>query len=595
METQSKPAIAGKKPAWKEYLIRAGIMAVPVFMLLYTCVFIGPLDIVNANQQFLTVTAGELFWPFLGMTLGGTVVLAALLGLCRGRAFGAVFGVITALAVMCYIQATVLDGHLATLDGSDFRWQDDAPAAWRNFAIWAAAVVVLGVVGGVFPQVFRPIGCILCAALILGQTVALIASWSPADNDSPNYQLSGEGELSISANENVLVLTLDQMNPLIFEEVLEMDPSLEETFRDFIYYDNMSASYSFTFPSLCFLLTHQHFDTTIPTTEAVYNAWHSEEANQFYETLHENNYTTRLYVESNYAAISAENMLGKADNVVEAGRLIPNWDLLESSLWMSFYRYFPTIAKNEFCVSTGQILDTAEFVGVDKVKINYDFYPMVRDEGLEIAQEENCFQWYHLQGAHFPFIVDYDGEYLGGKELEETEENRLNQLHGYLVAVSEYIQQLKDIGAYDDATIIVSSDHGYFECFQSAFLIKLPGQSFEAMQVNSAPVAQEDILPTILYAIGEDYEWLGTTVFDWNEGDHRVRTTRVWGYMSSYPDVDWVGNVNQWDAEANGFNRYNVFGVFNYDGDRDTILAKERNWYYYGVADEIQTLYDSYY
>ena len=164
-----------------------------------------------------------------------------------------------------------------------------------------------------------------------------------------------------------------------------------------------------------------------------------------------------------------------------------------------------------------------------------------------------------------------------------------------MVALREYFDQLKALGLYDDATIIVSADHGYFECFQAAFLIKTPGQSFETMQVTSAPVAQEDIMPTLLWAAGEDYSDYGTTVFDWSEGDTRVRTTSVWGYMRGYPDVPWIGNVDQWDAEANGFDRYNVFGVFHYVGDRDTILQMERDWYYQGRAAEILPLYDSFY
>ena len=65
--------------------------------------------------------------------------------------------------------------------------------------------------------------------------------------------------------------------------------------------------------------------------------------------------------------------------------------------------------------------------------------------------------------------------------------------------------------------------------------------------------------------------------------------------MRGYPDVPWIGNVDQWDAEANGFDRYNVFGVFHYVGDRDTILQMERDWYYQGRASEILPLYDSFY
>lgn len=585
---------AAQNPAFRSYLRRLSLMAAPVFLLMFTGVFASPLDIVNSNHAYLTFSAGDLFWPLLGLTLAGTLVLSSLLSLLRGKAFNIVLGFMFGLAVMFYLQGVLLGKDLITLDGSDFMWQDNPAAAYKNLALWIAVAALLSVLSALFPDIAKTVVTIACAALCVAQITALATTWVPKDRSEINYQLDGSEQFVVSENENIIVLTLDQMSPLIFEQVLELDPELEEIFTDFIYYDNMSAAYSFTFPSMCFLLTGQHFDTTIPTREAVYNAWHSDTAEYFYNTLKENGYTSRVYVESNYAAIDTANMLGKLDNVAVAGDLVVRWRLLQDSIWMSLYRHCPVILKNPFCISTGQIVDVAEYQGVEKVRINYDFYPALQDEGLVIGQQENNFVWHHLQGAHFPFVVGYEGELIW-PEAEETQENRLNQLHGYMLALKEYFDQLKELGLYDDATIIISADHGYFECFQAAFLIKTPGQSFEEMQVSHAPVAQEDILATILDVMGEDYSLLGRSVFDVEENELRERTTSVWGYMSGYPEVAWIGNLDQWDAEANGFNRYNVFGVFHYYGDRDDILAEERNWYYYGYADEILPLYDSFY
>lgn len=583
-----------RKPSVQAYLKRLALMAAPVGLLMFTGVFASPLDIVNSNHAYLTFSAGDLFWELLGLTLAGTLVLSALLALVPEKAFHYVLGLMLSLAVMFYVQGVLLGGDLITLDGSTFMWQDNPAAAYKNLALWIAVAAVLCAAAGRFPGMVRTAAVIVCAALCLAQVTALATTWVPKDDSEPNYQLDGSEQFILSENENIIVLTLDQMSPMIFEEVLALDPELEDVFRDFIYFDNMSAAYSFTFPSMCFLLTGQHFDTTVPTRDAVYNAWHSDTAEYFYSTLKENGYTSRVYVESNYAAIDVKNMLGKVDNVEIAGDLVVRWRLLQDSIWMSLYRHCPVILKNPFCISTGQIVDVAEYQGVEKVRINYDFYPALQDEGLVIGQEENNFVWHHLQGAHFPFVVGYDGELIW-PEAEETQENRLNQLHGYMLALKEYFEQLKELGLYDDATIIISADHGYFECFQAAFLIKTPGQSFEKMQTSSAPVAQEDILATILDVMGEDYSLLGRSVFDIAENETRVRTTSVWGYMTGYPEVPWIGNLDQWDAEANGFERYNVFGVFHYVGDRDDILAEERYWYNYGYADEIRPLYDSFY
>ena len=69
-------------------VISLAVMAAPAFLLMFITLFFGPLDIVNTNQQYLTFAAGRLFWPLLGLTLAGTLVLAALLALLRGRGFG---------------------------------------------------------------------------------------------------------------------------------------------------------------------------------------------------------------------------------------------------------------------------------------------------------------------------------------------------------------------------------------------------------------------------------------------------------------------------------------------------------------------------
>jgi len=576
---------------WKTWHKRFLTLLAPAFLMCFTVVFFGPLDIVNANQAYLTFAASDIATAFGLATVAGTVVIAAGFALVPGRARGVVMGFLLGTALLLYLQGAFLNGDvLAVLDGNTFDWHDVPQQAWVNLAIWVGVLAVLMVLGGLFPEQAKTVTLIASLAIVAAQTVALVTTWVPKDTSTPNYQLNGEDQFVFSTEDNIIFITLDQFNPLIFEEQLEADPSLREYFKDFLYYDNMSSCYSFTFPSLMYLATHEYFDTTVPTRQAVYNAWHSEKAENFYDTLHEHGYTANLYMESNYAALGAENMIGKADNVVEAGRLVVTPLFFEFVLDMSLYRYVPIVLKNAVCVSTGGIVDISTFQGVTKLRINYDFLESLEDEGITLTDETNMFQWYHMAGAHFPYVVTADGYYC-----PEDESDRVTALHGYLVMVGTFLEYLQEAGVYDDATIIISADHGYFECFQTVGLVKYPGDHRDEMEVSSAPVAQEDIMPTILAALGEDYSDYGTVFSDWNEGDHRVRGTRVWGYMREYPEVEWIGNLDQWDAEANGVERYNVLGVFFYDGDRDTILNKERYWYNYGYADQILPLYDSFY
>lgn len=575
---------------WNGWLHRFLTLLAPAFLICFTAIFFGPLDIVNANQMYLTFSAGSLVESLGLVTIGATLLIAAVFAFVPTKVRGLAMGILIGTAIMLYVQGAFMNGVIGTLDGNTFDWHEFRQEAITNIIIWIAVLAVVTVLAFLFPEQTRTAGLIVCLALVAAQAVALVTNWVPEDKETTNYQLSGDEQFLFSENENIIFITLDQFNPLIFEEQMENDPSIREIFKDFLYFDNMSSCYSFTFPSLMYLATHEYLDTTVPTREAVYNAWHSDLANNFYDTLHEHDYKVNLYMESNYAAIDIENMMGKADNIVEAGDLIITPEFFEFVVDMSLYRYMPIMLKNDFCVSTGGILDLSSYEGVAKLRINYDFLSSLEEEGLSLTDEYNVFNWYHMAGAHFPYVVDYDG-YL----CAEEDTDRDTTLHGYLMMVGAFLDELKEIGVYDDATIIISADHGYFECFQTVGMVKLSGETRDEMEVSSAPVAQEDVMPTILSVLGEDYSDYGTTFFDWDEGDHRIRTTRVWGYMSQYPDVDWIGNLDQWDAEANGVKRYNIFGVFHYDGDRDTILNKERYWYYYGYADEIQTLYDSFY
>lgn len=576
------------------YVQRLGRVAAPAFLLFFTGAFFGPLDIVNANRAYLTFTAGDLFWPLLGLTLGGTLLLAALLAPVPGKGHNAVLGLLFGLALMFYLQGVLLGKNLSALDGSDFLWQNDPAAAYKNLALWLAAVGALVFLSARFPALMRTAIPIVCMALCVAQISALAASWDPAAKEGPNYQLSGDEQFVLSEEENIVVITLDQVSPNLFEDVLALDPALEEVFRDFVYYDNTAASYSLTFPSLTAVLTGEKYDGSIGVEDYFHKAWHSDTAEYFYEKLHENGYIANLYVESNYAALTAENMLGKAENVVDAGDLVVRWPLVQNAVWMSLYRYCPVILKNPFCVSTGKIVDVAEYRGTEKLCINEDFYPRLLEEGLSTAPGPKRFVWYHTKGAHFPYTVGYDGLPLGF-EAESAGEYRLDQLHGYMVAVADFLQQMKDLGLYDDATIILSADHGYFRDLQILFLIKTPGQHFEQMQVSSAPIAQEDTLATVLAVLGEDYSPLGRSVFDTAENEVRTRRTYVWGYHPDYPEVPWIGNINQWDNEANGKQHYNVMAAFDYDGDRSDLAEQYGRWYYQKTADTIVPLTDSFY
>ena len=89
------------------------------------------------------------------------------------------------------------------------------------------------------------------------------------------------------------------------------------------------------------------------------------------------------------------------------------------------------------------------------------------------------------------------------------------QAKGSMKIVEEYIKQLKELGQYDNTTIIITADHGYWyfidrplEETTSPYMLVKPAQSAELdaepFKVSTAPVSHMDFPATVLKAMGAE-------------------------------------------------------------------------------------------
>ena len=201
------------------WLRRFLVLLAPAFLCVFTLILFGPLDIMNSNRMYLTFKASSFIGSLSLVTIAATIVIAAALALVPGRFKGVAVAVLVAIGLMFYLQGGLLNGDIGILDGSSFDWHDIPQQAYRNIAIWAAVIIVLGVIGGFFPEQTKTIGTIVALSLVVAQTLPLALTWVEEKDDTPNWQLDGVDELHFSTGDNIIVLTLDQLNPLIFDKI----------------------------------------------------------------------------------------------------------------------------------------------------------------------------------------------------------------------------------------------------------------------------------------------------------------------------------------------------------------------------------------
>lgn len=136
----------------------------------------------------------------------------------------------------------------------------------------------------------------------------------------------------------------------------------------------------------------------------------------------------------------------------------------------------------------------------------------------------NRFKFIHLNGAHAPFIYDKDANVIG------VEQGSYRQsMEASITLAANYIQALKDNGAYDNTALIVMADHGYngmgekeedFLRQAALLLIKGRNEQHDTMQISEAPISYEDLQEAYVRLLDGAQS---DAVFDWKEGDTRER------------------------------------------------------------------------
>lgn len=383
-------------------------------------------------------------------------------------------------------------------------------------------------------------------------------------SEEPVYVFSGEEQYNVSAEGNVIVFLLDYFSNDYIDSMLKQFPDRLDALKDFTYYDNYDPTYIGTFPSVVHMFTGAELDPAVPIDTWFERAWNSDSAAHFYQTLKDKNYKFNFFDSSStYFGIQhAENYVSNLVKL-DTGSYTVRYDrLIDRMLKLSLYRYLPHMFKESVHQSS------ADFYGVvnmasDNVPTCYNrnaYNNVLKRDGLKkIAGDGNYLTVQFLRGTHPPYNIDENAVWDPSATLEEC-------AAGYMTIVGNYIQELKRLGVYDDATIIITSDHGDKEnSMQVIYFIKEPHVTREKMAVSSAPVSHCEFLGTILHNIGDES---APSIYDFKDGDKRERTV-----MRNYIDEKYPA-VRRYHSTAQG--THTVMYCYTYEGDRRALRKQVR-------------------
>lgn len=471
-----------------------------IFALSLTVGLLVPTEIYIRNASQLWFGYKDILTFFLTDTIKCFTVLFIGYIICWHKRIRNIYlSMLLGLLFGVFLQSYVISLNYGQFDGHEIEWDKYKKIGLINTFIWLFCFIVTWAgfkklkfdskkLSGFVKPITFGITIIQCVVLLL-----------ILKNTSLNKDVAlGHGKAVIlttkniytaSSHKNIIVFLLDMFDAAIFEEIEIKKPEVLVEFKDFTYYPDTISSFSFTNYSLPEILTGKLYNPAEWFPGYLEQAWKD---NVYYKALADYNYNVTLYTSGNYVDRSAPvDNLVMVNAVMDAKTVDSFVNLVRFRIAPHYLKYLYYNYHPDMQIPT---LDNSAFVPYEENDRN--FYLGLK-RGLDFSNDENAFRFYHLSGAHFPYVYDENMEYI--KDGEKG--NAYKQSIGCLKIVAEYISQLKKHNVYDNTTFVVMADHGYHNGSigrRPVFLIKRAHEKNAVIAVNNKPQKVSDMLSLVL-------------------------------------------------------------------------------------------------
>lgn len=504
-----------------------------------------PLDIYLTNAEEIWFSTKDIFpYILIGAFLCFIVILAVEKFLpANARKYFQV--ILFGLALGFFLQSYLLNPNyrlveLIQADLEDYKTED-----LLNLAIWIYFLFLLiYLLKKHSAEKLLSVGKNLCLILVAVQIFSLCCIGANNSSDKRDYNvLTTANLLNVSSKDNIIVLVLDMFDKNTFEEIRQKEPELIAQLEGFTFYPDAISIFGFTDYSLPQMLTGKAYDNSQTYSDYIQEAWNSSK--KFYDILREHNYDVSIYTGFYYVAKNAP-----VDNLINQEKTLSiNQYTITSLAKLTLFRCLPNYLKYNFTINSTELWlqeKTSDEIQPYSLS-NFAFYSRLQ-EGLTLHEDKNSFRWYHIRGAHMPFNMTRDIECVPRGEESTLYEHSV----GALKIALTYLQQLKELKIYDNATILILSDHGTHENNKDTFneikalplvLVKQPNEH-GALKISENPISYSQLQATILKRFPESSE-LGK---DFSE---LLSTTRFYRRISLTPAHPIVEYLVEPDASNN--------------------------------------------
>ncbi len=519
--TQASAGKVERPLSWRARFVYALIVSV---FASFTLLVAAPSEIVAANPTSLIFGVHDVWWILALFGLAVAAILSFALSAFRKKAFDTALVIVFCFGLLCWLQALFINEGLPTADGRSVNWGNFQTVTIVSTVVWVALLSIPPIIAHWHHRTSRLFATVASVCLIIVQGVGFGSLFVNAQS---NLRVTEEGLFEVSPQNNVIVFVLDTYDTRDANSIMRDDPHFFDALTGFTYYGNVAGSMIPTHYAVPFLLTNQ-----LPQPEQTWGQYYANRyANStFLDDISDAGYNIGIYTDSAEMDFNKPADLRQARETLNIHELSSvNVDPVEALLSLeqcAFFRDMPWLLKSHFWFYTDEVNQrvVATDLTADPANIQYHmndgaYHEALDANGLTIKDDGGMgsFRFIHLLGAHYPVRLNAEGYTSDSASYDD-------QIRGSMKIVFDYIQDLKDLGLYDDATIIITADHGVWHITDendyttAPMLFVKPSQTSEEAQASlkksNLPVSHCDIPATVIEAIGDDPAPYGTVVYE---------------------------------------------------------------------------------
>ncbi len=480
--------------------------------------FFAPMDVYLGNESEFWFRIDQIMVPaflcfvLLFLCLAGAFFLLHVFLKGRPAEYAAYAALLNALLYF-YIQGNFVPRHYGVLNGVTIDWQRHPIYGYASIFLIVCAVLITVLAAWKIRENIYAVGRAFCIVLLMVQAITLVYSgirnYEKGLSQHTEVVVKDEGLLTMGAKKNVIVFILDAYDSEHFQNLLADEDKwgdIKGIFSDFTYYPDTLALYPTTKGALPQLLTGVPYTNEVTYNEYIRNAY---DETGFYDAYKKAGYQVYVYTDNFYY----DPDCSEYENA-EAGRYrIGNMpEFLMNFYSLVAFNYMPHQLKHFF------YKDTTNFEHLCESRDGEPCYTMdvqriygrLSEEGIHTGDFDNALHIYHTDGTHNPFSFDRDLHTDPNGYYDE-----LDEAAGNCTALALYLDQLKACGVYEDATIVITADHGLWDyCQNPVFLVKNAGEEhpFAVSDEKMSSLYLNDLLQQIAQGGRIDEETIRSTV-----------------------------------------------------------------------------------